>query len=45
LFIKEAVENLGEKGSEQSNGKDTNSNDTAFNWEATAAGKIFSLFD
>jgi len=45
LFVKEAPEDLNEKSSEQCNGKDTNSNDTALNWEATAAGKIFGLFD
>ena len=45
MIVQKAVENFSEYGSEESNGGDTDGNNTAFNWEASTASEILGLFN
>lgn len=42
-FIKDAVEDLAEESNEEHKGDDTNGNNTALHWEATAAREVFGF--
>ena len=45
MIVQKAVENFSEYGSEESNGGDTDGNNTALNWETSTASEILGLFN